>query len=168
MAVDNIKSTAITNDTATPRVANQAGVDAAGEIKFIDAFITTVASGSQHSTYAFFSLPSTAKVKRVTWESEALGGGTIDVGIYRSDLAYLQANAVDQDFFASAIAVTNAVTPTDITAESGVYTLNKRKMPLWEAVGLTSDPRVPLTVVATVASAITNAARIGCRVEYTN
>lgn len=151
MAVDHVKSTGITNDDASPRVANLAGAYGAGQVNVSQGFATAVASSSADATYQLVRLPPTAKVKKIEFESAAQGAGKFDLGVYRADLAsYVAANATDQDFFATVIDCASAVAITDVTNESGTYTIDKRIMPLWEAVGLTADPRCMLDIVATV------------------
>lgn len=169
MAVDHVKSTPITNADASPAVINTAGEGGAGLLRHSDGYATAVASSSADSTYQLVRLPSTAKVKRIVFESEAQTAGKFDLGVYRSDLAsYVAANAADQDFFATVIDCAAAVVRTDVTNESGTYTLDKRVLPLWEAVGLTEDPRCPLDIVATVktTAVTTGTGKFGISVDW--
>jgi hypothetical protein len=64
--------------------------------------------------------------------------------------ALLAAARSTQDFFATAIDCASAVAPTDVTNESGTYTIDKRNQPIWQAVGLTTDPGGYFDIVATV------------------
>lgn len=174
MAVEHVKSTPVTNLDASPAVANTAGGGAAGYSKSISGFATALASSSADSTYQFVRVPSTAKIKRVDFESQAQAAGTLDLGVYYATdgqggkpTTLLAANAIDQDFFASAIAITSLSQPTNVVNESGVNTIDKRNMPLWQALGLTSDPGGSFDIVGTVVVAITTGTgKFGVTVDY--
>ncbi len=174
MAIDHVKSTFITNLDATPVVANTAGEGGPANMKCIEGYATTVASGSTDATYQFVRVPSNCKIKKVFFESAAQAAGTVDIGVYyatdgegKRPVALLAAAAIDQDFFASLIAVTSAVVITDITNESGTYTIDKRVQPLWQAIGLLSDPGGYFDIVGTIVTAITTGATVwGITVFY--
>jgi hypothetical protein len=174
MAVDHVKSTPITNLDASPAVANTAGAGAPTSLKLVDSYVTTIASSSINATYQFVRIPSNCVVKTVSFESEAQAAGAIDIGLYYATdgeggqpTALLAANAISQAFFASAVAITAASGPTDVSNESGTYTLDKRSQPIWQAAGLASDPGGWFDVVGTLTTAITTgAARMGLRVSY--
>lgn len=153
--VDHVKSTAITNADATPYVVNSTGSGAPGALEHVDQSLVILAGSVADSTYRFVRVATTVKVKRVKFQSQAQGAGAFDIGVYypttgptaKADLA---ANAVDQDFFASAVSAASAVQPTDVTNESGTYTADKQTQPLWAAVGLSADPGGEFDIVATV------------------
>lgn len=161
MAVEHVKSTPITNLGLTPVPADTTGRGAGGVLRNVSASLTLLASSSQDSTYRFVKVPTTAKVKSVKIGSEAQAGGTLDVGVYyptvgKTAVADLAANAIDQDFFASAYAVTNRSNLTDVTFEAGAgYLQSEINLPLWQALGLTSDPGGWFEIAATVVAAIT-------------
>lgn len=84
-------------------------------------------------------LPVDAIVRRVRFGCDALGAGTADVGTYRknNDGTY---TAVDDDCFASAIAVTSAVAVTDVTYEAAATDISKALQPLWQRSALSARP----------------------------
>lgn len=175
MAVDHVKSTFITNLDATPAVANTAGEGAATALKSVDGWTTAVASSSVDATYQIVRVPSNCKVKNVTLESEAQGAGAFDIGVYyatdgegNQPTALLAAAAISRALFGSAVSAASAVTPTDVTNESGTYTLDKRTQPLWQAAGLTSDPGGWFDIVMTVTTTAvtTGTGKMGLRVAY--
>jgi hypothetical protein len=177
MAVDHVKSTFITNLDAVPVVPNTAGEGGPAPVKSIDGYATAVASSSVDATYQLCRIPSNAKVKNITFESEAQTAGKFDLGLYYATdgvggkpAALLAAAAIDQDFFASVIDCASAVLPTDVTNESTTYTLDKRAQPIWQAVGLTSDPGGNFDVVATVktTAVTTGTGKFGIRISYTD
>ena len=176
MAVDHVKSTPITNADASPPVANLSGAGAAGPLHNVQGYATAVASSSADATYQLVRLPSNAKVVRIMFESEAQTAGKFDIGCYYATdgrvhgkaTALLAADAIDQDFFATVIDCASAVARTDITNESGTYTLDKREQPLWQALGLTSDPRGFIDIVATVktTAVTTGTGKFGVSVDF--
>lgn len=176
MAVDHVKATGITNSDSSPRVANSTGIGAAAELKFIDGYATAVASSSADATYQLVRVPSDAIIKAIAFASEAQGAGKFDIGCYyatdgsKADAAtsLLAAAAIDQDFFASAIDCASLVAETLITNESTSYTLAKQQQPLWQALGLTTDPKCNIDIVATVVTTAvtTGTGKFGIKVWY--
>lgn len=175
MAVDHVKSTIITNLDASPRVAPTAGEGGSAPLKQIDGYATAVASSDVDATYQLVRIPSTAIVKSIRFESEAQGAGKFDIGLYYStdsligkSTSLLASAAIDQDFYASVIDCASAVTPTEIINESTTNTLDKRIMPAWQAVGLTSDPGGNFDIVATVktTAVTTGTGKFGISVLY--
>lgn len=176
MSVDHVKSIPITNLDSSPIVAITAGEGGAAPLKTIDGYVTTVASSSVDATYQIVRLPSNAKVKSVYLEAGAQGAGAFDIGVYYATdgeggqpKALLAAAAISRALFASAVDCASAVT-TDVTNESGTYTLDKRVMPLWQAAGLTSDPGGYFDIVMTVTTTAvtTGATKVGLRVTFTD
>lgn len=176
MAIEALKSASITNLDAAPIVPNTAGKGAAGYLWQVNDYATVSALASQTSTYKMVRLPTVAKVKSVVFESEAQGAGAFDIGVSYSDQpidgtpSALAGTVIDANFFASAVAVTSIVNPTNVTNESGAgnYTLDKRNMPLWQALGLTVDPGGFFDIVCTVVSAdiTTGTGKMGISAEF--
>ncbi len=174
MAVEVLKSTAITNSDAIPAVPNATGVGAAGSLRNVGGYSTASASASITSTYQLARIPSNAKVKTVMFESEAQVAGKFDLGLYYSSstqdgtLAANRGVVIDADFFASAIDCASAVSQQIVTNESGVYTLAKRNQPIWQAAGLSADPGGYFDIVATcVTTAVTTGTgKLGCEVSF--
>jgi len=162
MSVVTVKSVSITNVDASPRIAAQAGLGAAGRMKKTDDFFTMTNGDSIASKYLVLRVPSNARVKKLTVENAATTGAIGDVGVYYADIAQdcavgiTPGTVIDADFFASAYSfVAGALTPVDITFEGGFYTLANRGKALWEAVGLTSDPGGKFDIVVTLTAAAT-------------
>lgn len=164
MAVENLKSTSITNDDAIPHVFNNPGAGGPDELKEVDDYCTISASASVGSTYRLVRVPTTAKIKSVTLESEAQGAGKVQIGVYAPNGgAVVNVNLLGND-----IDLTSAVAPTNEVAQSGNYTLDKRSQPLWQAAGAASDPGgfydIALTVHTTAIT--TGTGKTGLRVSY--
>lgn len=177
MAVDHVKSSTITNLDASPIVANTAGEGAGAPLKLIDGTAIAVASSSIDATYQFVRIASNAKVKKIWFETAAQAAGQIDIGLYYATdgeggkpTALLAANAISQAFFASAVIITGAVVITEVTNESGSYTADKRLQPIWQAVGLTSDPGGYFDITGTIvgAAVTTGTGLMGLTVAYTD
>jgi len=177
MAVDHVKSSFVTNLDASPAVPNTAGEGGPAPLKYIDGYSTAVASSSADATYQLVRIPSTAKVKRIIFESQAQTAGKFDLGLYYATdgvigkpTALLAAAAIDQDFFASDIDCASAVLPTDVTNESLTYTLAKRHQPIWQAAGLSADPGGNFDIVATVhtTAVTTGTGLFGISITYTD
>lgn len=161
MAVVALKSASVTNSDATPRVANTDGEGALGRRVEAFAYIQPSASDSAGSTYQMIRVPTTIHVKQLILECAAAGGSAaIDIGVYtptrREDTGRgtTLGAAVDADFFASAVVISSALGPTNVTNESTTYTLDKRNQPLWQAVGLSADPGGKFDIVITVTVAL--------------
>lgn len=176
MSVDHVKSTYITNLDAAPVVANTAGEGGPATTKSVEGYATAVASSSVNATYQFVRVPSNCKVKSVDLESAAQAQGSFDIGVYYATdgeggqpTALLAAAAISQALFASAVDLTSAYPITNVTNESGTYTIDKRVLPLWKAAGLSSDPGGYFDIVGTVTTAVTTGTGVmGLRVTYTD
>lgn len=175
MAVDHVKSTPVTNLDATPIVPNTVGEGAQGFLRNIEGNAVAVASSSVDATYQLVRVPSNAKVKELRFESAAQGAGKFDIGVYYATdgqvgqpTALLAAAAISQALFASAIDCASAVAITNVTNESGTYTIEKRNQPLWQAAGLSSDPGGAFDIVATVVTTAvtTGTGRFGVSVNF--
>ena len=167
MAIDlTLKGTAITNREATPPVINNPGIGS-GAVEYCSSghYASVPASLSATSIIRLVEVPSNAVVTGLHFQSAAQAGGTLDIGLYRTNKD--GGAAVDSDFFATAVAVTNAVAQTDVLNESGTNTIAKQSQPIWQAAGLTVDPKCMLDIAVTVAADITTGTgAIGLKVRY--
>lgn len=154
MAVVALKSTAITNATATPPVPNSANV-VAGNLRESQGFAVITSGDSVASTYRLFRIRSADRVSQILVYSPDIGTTTAgDLGLYRTNP---DAGAVvDVDFFASALSLNGgALNGSDITFEAaaaGGSIANAEKR-VWEALGLTADPHLEYDVVLTLTGA---------------
>lgn len=145
----NRLSTWLTQRDATPSAAADPA-ESVGVVKEAVGFVASAADDASASIFRFLEVPSNARILDVLYTgADATTAGAIDVGIYKTT-----ANGgavVDADFFASAFALTAGPdTDTNLRDEGGFYTTAERAKPLWEALGLTSDPGVMYDVCATV------------------
>jgi hypothetical protein len=167
-----LKSVQITNDDATPIVLNNSGVSGPYRKNWYNGHVTTGSDSDAGTKYVLVRVKSDVKVKDVILESAAQGATfTVNVGLYYADDArYLSAGnvllagtVIDADFFGSAVVLTSAYGPTDITNEGGFYGIDKRGQPLWQAAGLSADPGGYFDIVVTTTVAGTGGALLGLR-----
>ena len=176
MAVDHVKSPFITNLDAAPPVQNTAGEGGPAMSKTSIGYATGIAASSIDATYQFIRVPSNAKVHGLNFESAAQAAGTIDIGVYYATdgeggrpMALLAAAAISRTFFAAAVALTSASAPTNVLNQSGNNPITKRVQPLWQALGLASDPGGYFDIVGTLAAAITTGGGLmGMSISYTD
>lgn len=139
MSVVNRTSTAVGNETATPKVLNNPAAEA-GRLLEKANVIASAADDSQNSIGRFHRVPSNARISQLLISAaDATTAGAINVGIYQT--AENGGEVVDADLFASAFDLSGGpFNNQDITFESGEYTYLESQMPLWQALGLSSDP----------------------------
>lgn len=166
MAVVDVKSAAITNRDAIPRVLSDGRVVKARSEG--SRGICAITSGdSVGSTYRFCSVPSNALMSSVKVSAPDIGTTTaMDVGIYQT--TENGAAVVDADFFASALALNaGAITKSEVVNESGVYPIANMEQPLWQALGLSEDPKRVYDVVGTLTGAADGTGSVLVETEFT-
>lgn len=165
MAVVTTKSGSITNRDSSPVVLSGSSL-AAGRLQSAAGTLESVSGDSIGSKYIFCSVPSNARVHMVLLYCDDIGTTTIsDFGIYRSTAD--GSAVVDADFFASAVSLKDgALNGVDITHESGAYDIDDVEKPLWQALGLSSDPNVVYDIVGTLTAASDAAGTISLKVSY--
>lgn len=153
MAVVNRNSNTIANTVATPKVLNSPQVGGAGILREVAGEVTPAADDTQASIHRFVRVPSNARVSEVLIAAaDASTAGKYDIGLYKT--AENGGAVVDADFFASAFDLANSADAVagfaDVTFESGVYTFAKAIQPLWQALGLSSDPNIEYDIAGTI------------------
>lgn len=179
MAVENLKSAAITNSDATPVVLNTAGDGAAAVMQTVSGFATVSAAASVGSTYQLVRVPTKARMKHLFWENEAQGAGKVWLSAYYSDSAVDGTPAaklgtlITAGFFSGDIDMTAAVASADYingtAAAAGTNPVANRNKQLWDALGLASDPGGFIDIVAVVhtTAVTTGTGKINATAEYT-
>lgn len=164
MAVVTKYSGNITNRDATPRVIEEANITKGVLLEAVGT-LETAAADTSASKYFFCSIPSNARVSQVLLYCDSLGtAGAMDVGLWKNTKD--GGAVVDQDFFASAQSLATALNGTEITHESAVYGLEDVEKPVWEALGLTSDPNLIYDIVGYVTTATVDAGTVMLKVRY--
>jgi hypothetical protein len=170
MAVVTTKSTQLTNRDAVPRVINNPAASA-GAVQQAIGTLECANGDSIASIYRMLQIPSNAVGEILKLYCDAITSGAADIGIYRT-IADGGA-VVDVDFYASAQSIAAAITTgteiqheadaTDAGAGFGLADLEK---PLWQRLGLTSDPGVTYDIAVTLTAATTAAGTLGLRLYY--
>lgn len=177
MAVFNLKSTVVTNRDAVPPVINDGRLERGSVRSSIGSVTagTTDTGGATYaagSTYVMASLPSTAMVRNVLLSCAALTSGAVSVGVGRNTkdsagAAFpLAIGATATALFAAAQSVAAALSKTNITNQSGNYSMTKQEQPLWQAAGMASDPGGTLDIIVLVTTTLSAGGLIGLEVQY--
>lgn len=182
MAQVNIKAAAITNATSMPRVQNSRGIEGGELVRAVNGLCAITSGDTQAATYAagasvyrFGYIKSSDFYDQLRVICPDIGTTTaIDIGLYAVGNATAPGAVVDQDFFASALALNagalaetgtaglSAFQSFEAGAAGGLATnLNKR---VWEALGLTSDPGLTYEVVGTLTGAADGTGTVSVRI----
>lgn len=156
MTTHNAVSGSITNFDASPAVGNAAGYGGAGLLAEADDYVTVPASAAAGSVFRILRLRSNVILKSLVFASEAQTVGKVELGAYYPDDARYVAGgsgletgaAISAACFSGDIDCSSAVVPTEKILAA--LTMDKLKMPLWQAVGLSSDPGGYIDICATV------------------
>ncbi len=166
MAIVNTKATAITNRDADPAVLTNAVISRAALLEAVGT-IETVSGDSVGSTYRMGQIPSNARVSQLLLYADDIGTTTAaDFGLYQTTKN--GGAVVDADFFASAVALNAAaLNAVDITHEAaGAYEIADVELRLWEALGLSEDPRLDYDIVATLTGIANGVGTISLKMRY--
>lgn len=160
MAQTDRNSNIIANSVATPLVYNSPTNGGAGVLHEVTGYVANAADDSANAIHRFVRVPSNARISQLLFSTgDATSAGAINVGIYQT--ADYGGAVVDADLFVSALALTGGpFQNTDITYESGEYTEAESVKPLWEVLGLTSDPNRDYDIAATISTTY-NGATVG-------
>lgn len=168
MATVSVSSTQISNRAASPKVKSNSRI-CQGPLVGTMGVCATSAADDIGSKYTFFSLPSNARLFQLLLSTNGLGTtGAANIGLYQT--TDNGGAVVDADLFATAVALTAALSNSDITTEAagagasiGVDDLEK---PIWEILGLTADPKIDYDVVATLTTATVSAGYVALQASY--
>jgi hypothetical protein len=170
MAVVNTKATAVTNGDAATQTPNAQKIDG-GRLRERVGTCELANGDSIASTIRLARVKSGDRISRVLLSCDAITSGAGDVGIY--DVASVNSGtAIDVDFFASAQSIASALVNQDITHEADAadagagFGLADVEKPLWQALGLASDPGKLYDVVLTLTAATTAAGTVSLKVQY--
>lgn len=174
----NLLSSAITSLNATPPVRTTSGMGGSGHLRTIMGRCAALTTGNTAGgILRMVRMPSNASVVEVYWKVDAsVTTCDCDVGVYYSNAndgttatnVAAADTAIDADFFASAVDMhtQSSLGWTPIGFESGTYTAAKALQPLWQAVGLSSDPGGFIDICFTNTSTTSGAPVLSCRVDF--
>lgn len=170
MAVVTTKSTACTAGDAFPQTNTQQKIHG-GRLRESLGVVEAVSGDSIGSQYRLARISSGDRVSRILLSCDAITTCAGDVGLY--DIPAVNAGAVvDADFFASAQSLASALVNQDVTHEADAadagagFGLADVEKPLWQALGLASDPGKQYDVVVTLTAAAGSAGTVALKVQY--
>lgn len=165
MAVENTKSTHVTNLDQVPQKVNAALVSG-GRVREVVESVAVAAADDDTSTYRFFRVWSGWRISSLEVFNDAITGGTdYDAGIY--DTAENGGAVVDINAYGDAVSMATArVAPLDIAYEVRNITAIKQKV--WEDLALSADPGKWYDLVLTGVTVGTAAGDISLRLRYTD
>ena len=166
MADDSKKSTTITNLDAQTGIRPNSWYHGGNLRSYIET-VEAADAASANSVYRFFRVHSWMRVDDLFLMNDALSAGAVDVGLHDIN----GGAAVDQDFFASAVAVSTANKATGGTniaweAAGSASDISKGTQRIWEVLGLTTDPNKEYDVTATVTTALGAAGTLTLRGKF--
>ncbi|MBS4046566.1 MAG: hypothetical protein KG075_09520 [Alphaproteobacteria bacterium] len=147
----NVNSTWIGNAVASPKVFTDAN-QSVGTGRVAKSAATVSATQASGDTIRLVRVPSNARIDAVLLTTaDATTAGAINIGVWQT--SENGGAVVDADLFASALALTGGpFTRSDQTFESGEYTYAETCLPLWQVLGLTTDPKRDYDIVAQVST----------------
>lgn len=194
MALVHALSAKLTNLNAVPQVRNTSGIGDRGALQVEEAVVAIAGQADILSTYQLFRIPSNAKVKRVELFCPDTGTtGKIDVGAFYGPNGPVGkvvtppttagVSLIDKDFFLQAVTVSGTgggyamavpgggftllVATPALIAGGGGWTSAVANKELWDALGIATDPKCDIDIVASLNEAVdTGAVSIWSRIEY--
>lgn len=177
MAVENIKSKLLTLRDATGLKGQlQPNEGAPGVVREVMG-ADQVPAADAASKVRLCTVPSSARICDLDYLRETVGTTALDVAVwYPTDIPQGGANVpaassesalISSSAFASNILGTDA--GIDWTSGLGLATtptIQKRMQPLWQLLGLSSDPGIDLDIGFSVRTASAEAGYVGMRVRY--
>lgn len=169
MAVANTKSTQITNGDSTP--VKMTSVNIVNAREFISKGMVEVAAADDNaSVYRLVRVPSNAYIHSIRHFNDAITSlNSADLGVYQT--AENGGAVVDADFFGSAIDLSSLnKTGTEIAYEANgasQFNIDMTEKPLWQALGLTSDPGRDYDICFTAGADPAGAGTVVLHVRYT-
>lgn len=163
-AVENHKSTIVTNADATPVDLSSPLINH-GRLREQVAKKEIAAADDDNTVLRLFRVWSGWRISSIEIASDALSTGAAwEVGVHQT--AENGGAVVDADEFASGVDLAAAKAMTDVTYEAAATEIDKIEMPLWERIGLTEDPKRWYDITMTATAAGTAAGTIAARLRY--
>lgn len=177
MGTSALKSQQITDLDASPVVRNDAGRNAAGIVRMVTGGVTAVDADDTSSVYKLVRVPSNAVIKKVTIMSRIATAGSADINVAYSDSTtdgtqpslqgtIPQISAANNKLYGAAQSLVLSGVPTPFTFKNAYMTNARLEQPLWQVLGLTTDPGGFFDIQANITTAVTTGGQVSCAVEY--
>lgn len=162
-AAANTKATGVTNADATPPVRTHVLVSQ-GRLHESVGTVEIAAADDAASVYRVARVHSSWRIAEIKRFNDAItSGSAFDCGVY--DIAANGGAAVDADLFGTDITLVSAsVTGVEETFEA--LNIDKIEKPLWEALGLSTDPGKWYDLAYTGDTPGSGAGTLSVRVRY--
>ncbi len=166
MAVDTVKSTAISTADAAPPLPNQVPLRLANaRVRESIGRAAVDAAASIGSKYILARVKSSDRLSALFLSCTAITSAAGDIGLY--DVPTVNAGAVvDVDLFATAQSLASALADTNVLRESTTVTVPLLEAPLWQLLGLAADPGKLYDIVITLTAAATAAGTVALRAQF--
>lgn len=170
----DLKSAAITALDATPPRRPTAGAEG-GTTQLFD--VVGIVGPTTHGATTggvlrAVRVPSNAILRSIQLaQVAATTTASFDVGAYYSTgndgtTAANSGAVIDADYFATAVNTAALITWTEVMFEATTVTIDKTVVPLWSALGLSSDPGGYIDIVLVNKATIDGAATLAVRVQF--
>jgi hypothetical protein len=174
----NLKSTLLTNRDATPKLLTD-GFIAAGNLSQCYGYVFTGASDAAGSAYRMVTVPSGARLSSLSMINDTLGNSSkVDVAAWYPTVvpvgggAFLSASSnaaliSSSSFKTGVLGDTTNTTPSELIVTTNTnQNANYQEMPLWQMLGLASDPECMIDLGLTVRVAVAAAGYVGMKATY--
>ncbi len=177
MSAFNIKSVVLTGRDASPKVLQESALDR-GSVKEGFGVQCVSNAGTDLNTAGtqirLVTVPSVARISTMDYAGTSCGTSAIDLAVWYPTLVNKggMATGTSGALISSSKFVTNITIPDTnqvfITAFPSIATmgLGVQEQPLWQMIGLTSDPGISLDIGFTVRTACAINGYVGLRVRY--
>jgi hypothetical protein len=164
MAVVTVKSGAITNRDSVPSVKNNPSSEG-GRLRSCVGSVAVTSGDSSGSKYILAQVPSNARINQVLISSDDLGTTTVGkIGLYRTTAD--GSAAVSDAFFATSFSLKDgALVASDVTHQSGTFSLANAEKPLWQALSLSADPGIMYDIVLTLTAGCDGSGQVVAKID---
>lgn len=172
-----LKSTLLTNRDAVPALRTDAFISG-GVMKQSYGFVFTGASDAAGTTYRLCSVPSDTRLNSLEYAKDTLGSGCfLDVAVwYPTAIPVGGGSFLSSQLGGVCISSSNFLTNIADAAQNTWSTLtslantrqeaNFQEMPLWQMLGMVSDPEISLDIGFSVRLAVASAGYVGMKATY--
>lgn len=178
MSAFNIKSTVLANRDATPKVLSE-GILAKGVVKEAYGCQKVSSAGSDlnqaGTQIRLISVPSVSRLSELEYAGTSCGTSVLDVAVWYPTVVPLGAGvtATGGSLISSSKFLSNINIPDTNQAFTTAFpaiatlTVQDQEKPLWQLMGLTSDPNVNFDIGFTVRTACSINGYVALRAKYT-
>lgn len=174
----SLKSPQITALDTIPPTTFSTGEGAPGMLRRVDGYVTALDGDNTSSVYKMVRVPTNAKIKSVKINSSIASAGSGDVNVAYSDSTIdgtapanqgtiIQISSANNKLFGAAQSLVLAGVTTDFTFKNLTnFPQSSINLPLWQALGLTSDPGGFFDIQINITTGVTTGGLVMMSVDY--